>query len=139
VGIPPGNPGDCVSGKCSPTSANPGKACTPANETLTCSGVTVDPATCTANHACSRLGDQTNGTYGCASIFNPPNAPNGSFSQTLVGPPTVPPALPGSCPTNNTCTDQAQLTEASCAVTQPVDHFGQPVDGVTCSIAITEM
>jgi len=138
VGIPPGNPGDCVSGKCSATSANPGKACTTANELLTCSGVAVDQATCTVNHACSRLGDQTNGTYGCGSIFNPPGAPNGSFSQTLVGPPTVPPALPGSCPTNNTCTDQAQLTEASCSVAQPVDAFGQIVDGVTCSISVTE-
>jgi cysteine-rich repeat protein len=139
VGIPPGNPGDCVSGKCSPTSANPGKACTPANEALTCSGVPVDQATCTANHACSRLGDQTNGTYGCGSIFNPPGAPNGSFGNPgPVGPPTVPPALPGSCPTNNTCTDQAQLTAASCTVAQPVDAFGQPVDGVTCSIDVTE-
>src|SRR5262245_11268810 len=138
VGIPPGNSGDCVSGKCSPTSANPGKACTPANELLTCSGVAVDQATCTASHECSRLGDQTNGTYGCASIFNPPNAPNGSFSATMVGPPAVPPALPGSCPTNNTCTDQAQLTAASCTVAQPVDAFGQPVDGVTCSIDVTE-
>ena len=138
VGIPPGNLGDCVSGKCSPTSANPGKACTSANEALTCSGVPVDQATCTANHACSRLGDQTNGTYGCGSIFNPPGAPNGSFSQTMVGPPTVPPALPGSCPTNNTCTDQAQLTEASCSIAQPVDAFGQIVDGVTCSVSVTE-
>jgi cysteine-rich repeat protein len=138
VGIPPGNSGDCVSGKCSPTSANPGKACTAANELLTCSGVAVDQATCTASHECSRLGDQTNGTYGCASIFNPPNAPNGSFSTTMVGPPAVPPALPGSCPTNNTCTDQAQLTAASCTVAQPVDAFGQPVDGVTCSIDVTE-
>jgi hypothetical protein len=140
VGIPPGNPGDCdpVSKKCIAASANPGKACTTANELLTCSGVAVDQATCTANHACSRLGDQTNGTYGCGSIFNPPGAPNGSFSQTMVGPPTVPPALPGSCPTNNTCTDQAQLTEASCTVTQPVDGFGQPVAGVTCSISVTE-
>jgi cysteine-rich repeat protein len=138
VGIPPGNPGDCVSGKCSATSANPGKTCTSANEALTCSGVAVDQATCTVSHACSRLGDQTNGTYGCGSIFNPPGAPNGSFSQTLVGPPTVPPALPGSCPTNNTCTDQAQLTEASCSIAQPVDAFGQPVDGVTCSISVTE-
>ena len=140
VGITPGNPGDCVSGKCSPGSANPGKNCTTANETLTCSGVPVDQATCTANHACSRLGDQTNGTYGCGSIFNPPGAPNGSFPNPgPVGPPTVPPALPGSCPTNNTCTDQAQLTAASCTVAQPVDHFGQPVDGVTCSIVVTGM
>jgi cysteine-rich repeat protein len=139
VGIPPGNPGDCVSGKCSPTSANPGKTCTSANEALTCSGVAVDQATCTASHECSRLGDQTNGTYGCASIFNPPGAPNGSFPVPgPVGPPTVPPALPGSCPTGNTCTDQAQLTEASCTVTQPVDNFGQIVDGVTCSISVTE-
>jgi cysteine-rich repeat protein len=138
VGIPPGNPGDCVSGKCSATSANPGKACTPANETVNCSGVAVDQATCEASQECSRLGDQTNGTYGCDSIFNPPGAPNGSFSLTMVGPPTVPPALPGSCPTGNTCTDQAQLTEASCTVTQPVDAFGQVVDGVTCSISVTE-
>jgi cysteine-rich repeat protein len=138
VGIPPGNPGDCVSGKCSPTSANPGKTCTTANQLLTCSGVAVDQATCTASPECARLGDQTNGTYGCGTPFNPPGAPNGSFSTTMVGPPTVPPALPGSCPTGNTCTDQAQLTEASCTVTQPVDNFGQVVDGVTCSISVTE-
>src|SRR5262249_23155629 len=143
VGIPPGNPGDCdpVTKKCIPASANPGKACTTANELLTCSGVPVDQATCTASHGCSRLGDQTNGTYGCASIFNPPNAPNRTFPTRPpgpVGPPTAPPALPGSCPTNNTCTDQTQLTEASCTVTQPVDAFGQTVAGVTCSIAVTE-
>ena len=66
VGIPDAPAGSCVSGKCSPGSPNPGKACTPANETHTCSGVPVDQATCTVSHACSRLGDQTNGTYGCA-------------------------------------------------------------------------
>jgi cysteine-rich repeat protein len=139
VGIPPAPAGSCVSGKCSPSSPNPGKACTAANETVNCSGVAVDQATCTASHECSRLGDQTNGTYGCASIFNPPNAPNGSFGNPgPVGPPTVPPALPGSCPTGNTCVDQAQQMEASCTVTQPVDKNGQPVDGVSCSMTIME-
>jgi cysteine-rich repeat protein len=136
--IPDAPAGSCVSGKCSPSSPNPGKACTTANETHTCSGVPVDAATCTANHACSRLGDQTNGTYGCGSIFNPPGAPNGSFDLVKVGPPTVPPALPGSCPTNNTCVDQAQQMEVSCTVTNPVDALGQEVAGVTCSLSITE-
>jgi len=139
VGIPDAPAGSCVSGKCSPSSPNPGKTCTTANETHTCSGVPVDQATCTVNHECSRLGDQTNGTYGCGSIFNPPGAPNGSFDPSgLVGPPTVPPARPGSCPTGNTCVEQAQLTEASCTVTQPVDALGQDIAGVTCSITITE-
>jgi len=139
VGIPDAPAGSCVSGKCSPGSPNPGKACTTANETHTCSGVAVDEATCKTNHACSRLGDQTNGTYGCASIFNPPNAPNGSFGNPgPVGPPNIPPALPGSCPTNNTCVDQTQLTAASCTVSQPVDKNGQAVAGVSCSVTITE-
>src|SRR5262249_7039225 len=127
------------SGKCSPSSPNPGKNCTTANETHTCSGVPVDEATCTSNHACSRLGDQTNGTYGCGSIFNPPGAPNGSFDNVgKVGPPTVPPAVPGSCPTNNTCVDQAEQMEVSWTATNPVDALGQEVTGVTCSLSITE-
>jgi len=50
----------------------------------------------------------------------------------------VPPALPGSCPTNNTCVDQAQQMEVSCTVTQPVDALGQEVTPVTCSLSITE-
>jgi cysteine-rich repeat protein len=139
VGIPDAPAGSCVSGKCSPSSPNPGKACTPANEAQTCSGVPVDQATCTTNHACSRLGDQTNGTYGCGSIFNPLGAPNGSFGNPgPVGPPMVPPALPGSCPTNNTCIDQLEQMAVSCTITQPVDALGQAVDGVTCSLTATE-
>jgi cysteine-rich repeat protein len=139
VGIPDAPAGSCVSGKCSPGSPNPGKACTTANETHTCSGVPVDQATCTTNHACSRLGDQTNGTYGCGSIFNPLGAPNGSFGNPgPVGPPMVPPALPGSCPTNNTCIDQAEQMEVSCTVTQPVDALGQAVEPVTCQMTVSE-
>jgi cysteine-rich repeat protein len=139
VGIPDAPAGSCVSGKCSAGSPNPGKACTTANETQTCSGVPVDQATCTTNHACSRLGDQTNGTYGCGSIFNPLGAPNGSFGNPgPVGPPMVPPALPGSCPTNNTCIDQAEQMAVSCTVSQPVDALGQAVDGVTCALTVTE-
>jgi hypothetical protein len=86
------------------------KACTSANRALTCSGVAVDRATCTVSHACSRLGDQTNGTYGCGSIFNPPGAPDGSFSQRWSD---LRPFLP-RCPDParpTTPADQAQLTE----------------------------
>jgi cysteine-rich repeat protein len=145
VGIPPGNPGDCdpTTKKCIATSANPGKACKVATETSDCSGVAIDQATCTASAACARMGDQTNGTYGCLTIFNPVGAPIGSFPPVAVGPARTsgPPPLaagPGACPTNNTCEDQAQLTEASCTVTSPTDQLGQLVDGVTCSITVTE-
>src|SRR5262249_6761657 len=141
VGIPPGNPGDCnpSTKKCIATSANPGKACTVATETSDCSGVAIDQATCTASAACARMGDQTNGTYGCLTIFNPVGAPIGSFDPVAVGPARTsgPPPLasgPGACPTNNTCVDQAQLTAASCTVTTPTDQLGQIVDGVTRSL-----
>jgi cysteine-rich repeat protein len=140
VGIPAAPAGSCDPGtkKCIAGSPNPGKACTVATETADCSGVPVDQATCTADHACSRLGDQTNGFYGCASIFNPPGAANGQFPPVAVGPTTVPPAPPGSCPTNNTCVSQIALTQLSCHVSNPVNHLALPVDGVTCSIDITE-
>jgi cysteine-rich repeat protein len=132
---------DTASKTCKSTAPNPGKACTAANESLACSGSLVDEATCTTNHACSRLGDQTNGTYGCTSIFNPLGAKIGQFPAVAVGPAMAVQfgfSTEGACPTNNTCADQAQLTEASCHVTDPVDGLAQPVSGVTCTITVTE-
>ncbi len=145
--------GSCVSGTCASGSPNPGKACTTANEALNCSGSPVDAATCEAEQdTCSRLGDQTNGTYGCGSIFNPVGAKNnaGQFPPVAVGPthavqfgffPDFPPLTPdgtGACPTGNVCVSQALQTQQSCQVTDPVDALAQPVAGVTCSITITE-
>src|SRR4029077_20684530 len=79
--IPPAPAGSCdpSSKKCIAGSPNPGKACTVATETSDCSGVAVDQATCEANYDCSRLGDQTNGTYGCGNVPNPPGAKKGQF------------------------------------------------------------
>jgi hypothetical protein len=122
-------------------SPNPGKACTAANESLNCSGEVVTQATCTSSVSCSRLGDQTNGTYGCTSIFNPLGAKIGQFPPVAVGPANAVQfgfSTAGACPTNNTCVDQVQQTQLSCSVADPVDAFGQPVDGVTCSITVTE-
>src|SRR5262249_1102162 len=114
------------------------KACSAANETVNCSGLPVTQAQCLLSHACSRLGDQTNGFYGCASIFNPPGAKIGQFPAMSVGPTMVPPAPPGSCPTNCVCVDQISQTQQSCSVAGPVDKDAQPVDGVTCNITVTE-
>ncbi len=153
---------DTVNKICKGDSPNPGKACTASNEALNCSGTAVDEATCEAEQdTCSRLGDQANGTYGCGSIFNPVGAKNnaGQFPSVAVGPTnalqfkvTTPPTFPGftpnfpplpsdgtgACPTNNVCVSQAQQTQVSCQVTDPVDGFAQPVAGVTCTITITE-
>ena len=121
--------------KCSLSSPNPGKACTAAAEAKNCSGAALDAATCTSTtDECSFLGDQANGTFGCFSIFNPLGSSIGNFPPVLTGRAT--PA--GACPTNNTCTDQTQLTAASCTVTSPTDALGQIVQGVTCSVVVTE-
>jgi hypothetical protein len=145
--------GSCSGTTCAAGSPNPGKACTTANEALACSGSPVDESTCEAEQdTCSRLGDQTNGTYGCGSIFNPVGAKNnaGQFPPVAVGPthavqfgffPSFPPLTPdgtGACPTNNVCVSQTQQTQVSCVVTDPVDGLAQPVSGVTCTITITE-
>jgi len=41
-------------------------------------------------------------------------------------------------PVGNTCERQAEITTQSCTVSDPVDHNGQHVDGVTCTITVTE-
>lgn len=126
---------------CLGTSPNPGKPCTAANEALACSGSPVDQATCSADELCARLGDQTNGFYGCTTIFNPPGAAIGQFPATAVGPANASHfgfSYAGACPTGNTCVSQIQQTQVSCTVTDPVDQLAVPVDGVTCSITITE-
>jgi len=43
----------------------------------------------------------------------------------------------GCCPGDNACVTQVDST--GCAVSDPVDVNGEPVDGVTCSVAITEV
>jgi cysteine-rich repeat protein len=40
----------------------------------------------------------------------------------------------GGCPGDNVCVDQASVT--ACSVSDPVDHNGTPVAGVSCSTAI---
>lgn len=43
----------------------------------------------------------------------------------------------GCCPGDNACYTQVEAT--GCAVSDPVDEFGQPVAGVTCSVTVTEL
>jgi len=47
-----------------------------------------------------------------------------------------PPLTAGCCPNDNQCVPQTQ--SHGCTVSSPVDEFGQPVAGVTCSVVITE-
>lgn len=42
----------------------------------------------------------------------------------------------GCCPGDNACYSQVEAT--GCAVSDPVDEFGQAVAGVTCSVTVTE-
>jgi cysteine-rich repeat protein len=44
---------------------------------------------------------------------------------------------PGGCPGDNVCLAQADAT--ACTVTDPVDHNGNFVGGVTCAVTIVEM
>jgi len=123
------------------TAGNVGHVCTPATEAVDCAGAVVDPNTCKASHECSRVGNFANngaGTKGCASVFDPPTCGVGHFPASTPGTcdNTVTPV--GGCPSNNLCTSQKQLTESSCQVSDPVDHNGTPVDGVTCQVTVIE-
>jgi cysteine-rich repeat protein len=44
---------------------------------------------------------------------------------------------PGGCPGDNVCLSQSDAT--ACSVTDPVDHNGTTIDGVTCAVNIVEM
>jgi cysteine-rich repeat protein len=80
---------------------------------------------------------------------NPPLCKPGHFPQLVDG---IPPYVvgteigpcdgtasgpPGGCPGDNVCLDQTSAT--ACSVTDPVDHNGSPISGVTCSVTIAEM
>jgi hypothetical protein len=67
-----------------------------------------------------------------ACLFNPPVCPTGNFPTSTVGPCTSP---AGACPSDNVCVSQNDST--ACQVISPVDSDGQPVAGVTCSVAIS--
>jgi cysteine-rich repeat protein len=71
----------------------------------------------------------------CGDPNAPVVCPAGSFPTSTVGIPAIPPALEDCCPADNACVTQAAAT--SCTVTDPVDSNGLPVDGVTCTVAIS--
>jgi hypothetical protein len=109
-----------------------GLACSIANDC----GTPLDVATC---EACPELGDRNNGTFGCADIFNGPVCKPGHFASSNVGGCDGTASGPiGGCPLGNTCERQEEITTQSCTISDPVDHNGQPVAGVTCTITVTE-
>jgi cysteine-rich repeat protein len=98
-------------------------------------GAPLDFATC---QACPQLGDRTNATFGCLDITNPPVCAIGKFPPVAVGA-CVPFGGPvNGCPSNNVCETQAEISTESCTVTDPVNHLGQVIGGVTCQITVTE-
>ncbi len=136
-----GAPGSCDLGTLKCTSGNTGATCTAATEAVDCASAPVDTATCTASFQCGRVGNFANngaGSRGCATIFDPPPCTNGHFPPNTPGTcdGTITPV--GGCPTNNNCVSQKQITTDSCQITDPVDHLGQPVAGVTCQITVIE-
>jgi hypothetical protein len=119
---------DSVAGVCSTgkicTSGDPGqigKVCSINNDC----GTPITVATC---EACPELGDRTNGTFGCPDVYNSVICTPGHFPSLSVG----------GCPLGNTCEKQDEITTLSCSLINPVDHLGQPVDNVTCSIDVME-
>lgn len=93
-------------------------------------GGVLDSTTC---EACPTL-------PGCFNSFNPPACKAGHFPAEAVGMCDGTSSGPVTgCPSNNDCISQVTLTSASCNVTDPVDQLARHIDGVTCSIAITEM
>jgi len=126
--------GSCTSGNFC-TSGDAGRiglACSIANDC----GTPITVATC---QACPQLGDRTNGTFGCADIFNGPVCKPGHFATPNVGGCDGTASGPiGGCPLGNTCELQEEITTQSCTISDPVDHNGQHVDGVTCTITVTE-
>jgi cysteine-rich repeat protein len=88
-------------------------------------------------HVCNRnqnvIGCCSGGlTPSCSS--NPPSC----GTQPSLDPPVIGMCSnPGGCPGDNACVSQAGIM--SCSVSNPSDLDGQPVAGVTCSVAITEL
>jgi hypothetical protein len=124
----------CSSGKfCTAGDAGQlGAACSINNDC----GTPITVATC---EACPELGDRTNGTFGCPDVYNSVICTPGHFpSQAVGGCDGTANGPTGGCPLGNTCEKQDEITTLSCSLINPVDHLGQPVDGVTCSIAVTE-
>jgi len=109
-----------------------GHSCSIANDC----GTPLDVATC---EACPKLGDRNNSTWGCFDIFSMAVCKPGHFPDAMVGGCDGTASGPiGGCPLGNTCERQEEITTQSCTVTDPVDHNGQVVDGVTCTITVTE-
>ncbi len=130
---------DSAAGVCSSgnicTAGDPGRigtACSIANDC----GTPITVATC---EACPELGDRTNGTFGCPDVYNGPICKPGAFPAQAVGGCDGTANGPiGGCPLGNVCEKQDEITTLSCSLINPVDHLGQPVDGVTCSITVME-
>jgi hypothetical protein len=131
---------DSAAGVCSS-----GNICTAGDATrigLACSikndcGTPITIATC---EACPELGDRTNGTFGCPDVYNSLICTPGHFPGQAVGGCDGTSSGPiGGCPLGNTCEKQDEITTLSCSLINPVDHLGQPVDGVTCSITVSEL
>jgi len=99
-------------------------------------GTPLTVATC---EACPELGDRVNGTFGCSDVYNGPICKPGDFpSQAVGGCDGTANGPIGGCPLGNTCEKQDEITTLSCSLINPVDHQGQPVDGVTCTITVAE-
>ena len=100
---------------------------------------------CTTDAACP-LGQLCEKTPVVRCVANPPACAN---QATLIPPPPGNPILGacsssasgtplnGGCPGDNACVSQAAIL--TCSVTNPSDLQGQPVDGVSCSVSVTEV
>jgi len=97
------------------------------------------PVTVVTCQACPQLGDRTNATFGCPDTTNPPVCKVGHFPAQAVGLcDGTASGPPNGCPSNNVCETQSEITTKSCTITNPVDHLGRTIGGVTCTITITE-
>ena len=86
---------------------------------------------CTTDGDCAVPGGPC--VFDPACMFNPPVCPVANFPPpTMTGICTSP---IGGCPADNVCVTQNSNT--ACDVISPVDSDGQPVAGVTCSVAIS--
>ena len=110
----------------------PGTVCTVATEVAVCGGAGLCvKRPCVSDASCA----PTLGTCVGKCPANPPVCPVGTFpTGGMVGPCTT---VNGGCPGDNACVTQTAST--ICTVTDPVDDMGNPVDGVTCSVTITEV
>jgi len=130
----PSPAGVCSAGKTCLT-GDPGRIGQPCSIKNDC-GTPVTVATC---QACPQLGDRNNATFGCPDIFDPPVCKIGHFPAQAVGMCDGTASGPANgCPVGNTCETQTEITANSCTVTNPVDHLGRTIGGVSCSITITE-